>query len=180
MLRKMFVIVLVALIASACSSSRQTAVSEFQGSKVQEFKDSVKVEKVVVEVHDTVMETTTIVVDRNEAGDTVKLSTVTERDRVRFAAQLKDKSEKIRVAYDTVFVAKRDSVSCVPFLLWQANKFERVASGLRPSATTNRTNETNGRASPVVLTLKWVFWIIIAIIALIVMIKLSRILEFKN
>ena len=170
MLRKMFVIAMVALIASACSSSRQTAVSEFQGSKVQEFKDSVKVEKVVVEVHDTVMETTTIVVDRNEAGDTVKLSTVTERDRVRFAAQLKDNSEKIRVAHDTVFVAKRDSVSCVPL----------VASGLRPSATTNRTNETNGRASPVVLTLKWVFWIIIAIIALIVMIKLSRILEFKN
>ena len=157
MLRKMFAIVLIALIASACCSSRQTAVSEFQGSKVQEFKDSVKVEKVVVEVHDTVMETTTIVVDRNEAGDTVKLSTVTERDRVRFAAQLKDKSEKIKVVHDTVFVAKRDSIS-----------------------TTNRTNETNGRATPVVLTLKWVFWIIIAIIALIVTIKLSRILEFKN
>ena len=157
MLRKTFVIVLIALIASACCSSRQTAVSEFQGSKVQEFKDSVKVEKVVVEVHDTVMKTTTIVVDRNEAGDTLKLSTVTERDRVRFAAQLKDKREKIKVVYDTVFVAKRDSVS-----------------------TTNRTNETHGRASPVVLTLKWVFWIIIAIIALIVTIKLSRILEVKN
>ena len=170
MLRKTFVIALVALIASACSSSRQTAVSEFQGTKFQDSRDSVKVEKVVVEVHDTVMETTTIVVDRNEAGDTVKLSTVTERDRVRFAAQLKDKSEKIKVVHDTVFVAKRDSISCVPL----------VASGLRPSATTNRTNETNGRATPVVLTLKWVFWIIIAIIALIVMIKLSRILEFKN
>lgn len=167
MLRKTFVIALVALIASACCSSRQTAVSEFQGSKVQEFKDSVKVEKVEVEVHDTVMETTTIVVDRNEAGDTVKLSTVTERDRVRFAAQLKDKSEKIKVVHDTVFVAKRDSISCVPL----------VASGLRPSATTNRTNETNGRATPVVLTLKWVFWIIIAVIALIVTIKLSRIIR---
>jgi hypothetical protein len=127
----------------------------------------VKVEKVVVEVHDTVMETTTIVVDRNEAGDTLKLSTVTERDRVRFAAQLKDKSEKIKVVHDTVFVAKRDSISCVPL----------VASGLRPSATTNRTNETNGRATPVVLTLKWVFWIIIAVIALIVTIKLSRIIR---
>ena len=112
-----------------------------------------KVEKVVVEVHDTVMETTTIVVDRNEAGDTLKLSTVTERDRVRFAAQLKDKSEKIKVVHDTVFVAKRDSVS-----------------------TTNRTNGANGSGKgTLVLTLKWVFWIIIAIIALIVTIKLSRI-----
>ena len=113
-----------------------------------------RVEQVMVAVHDTIMETVTIVVDRNEAGDTLKLSTVTERDRVRFATQLKDKSERIKVIHDTVFVAKRDSVS-----------------------TTNRTNETNGRASPVVLTLKWVFWIIIAVIALIVTIKLSRIIR---
>lgn len=168
MLRKTFVIALVALIASACSSSRQvSAVHEASSLRFQDSRDSVKVEKVVVEVHDTVMETTTIVVDRNEAGDTLKLSTVTERDRVRFVAQLKDNSEKIRVAHDTVFVAKRDSISCIPL----------VASGLRPSATTNRTNETNGRASPVVLTLKWVFWIIIAVIALIVTIKLSRIIR---
>jgi hypothetical protein len=168
-LRKTLAIALIALIASACCSSRQTAVSEFQGSKVlceqseqaraQEFKDSVKVEKVVVEVHDTVMETTTIVVDRNEAGDTVRLSTVTERDRVRDRAQVKDQHERVVTKHDTVYVATRDS-SYVQ--------------------TTNRTNETNGRATPVVLTLKWVFWIIIAIIALIVTIKLSRILEFKN
>ena len=159
MLRKTFVIALVALIASACCSSRQTAVSEFQGSKVQEFKDSVKVEKVVVEVHDTVMETTTIVVDRNEAGDTVKLSTVTERDRVRDRAQVKNQHERVVTKHDTVYIATRDS-SYVQ--------------------NTNYTNGTNGRATPVVLTLKWVFWIIIAVIALIVMIKLSRILEFKN
>ena len=156
MLRKTFVIALVALIASACSSSRQTAVSEFQGSKVQEFKDSVKVEKVEVEVHDTVMETTTIVVDRNEAGDTLKLSTVTERDRIRDRAQVKDQHERVVTKHDTVYVATRDS-SYVQ--------------------NTNFTNGTNGRATPVVLTLKWVFWIIIAIIALIVTIKLSRIIR---
>jgi hypothetical protein len=114
-------------------------------------------DSVVIEVHDTIAETKTITITKNEAGDTLKLSTVTERDRVRFATQLKDKSEKIKVVHDTVFVAKRDSV-----------------------LTTNRTNETNGRASPVVLTLKWGFWIIIAIIALIVTIKLSRIIRIKN
>jgi len=113
------------------------------------------------------LETVTIVVRENEQGDTLRLEKTTERDRVRFAAQLKDKSEKIKVVHDTVFVAKRDSISCVPL----------VASGLRPSATTNRTNETNGRASPVVLTIKWVFWIIIAIIALIFTIKVSRIIR---
>ena len=156
MLKGTLAIVLIALIASACCSSRQTAVSEFQGSKVQEFKDSVKVEKVVVEVHDTVMETTTIVVDRNEAGDTVRLSTVTERDRVRDRAQVKNQHERVVTKHDTVYIATRDS-SYVQ--------------------NTNFTNGTNGRATPVVLTLKWVFWIIIAIIALIVTIKLSRIIR---
>ena len=169
MLRKTFVIALVALIASACCSSRQTAVSEFQGSKVQEFKDSVKVEKVVVEVHDTVMETTTIVVDRNEAGDTLKLSTVTERDRVRDRAQVKNQHERVVTKHDTVYVATRDS------------SYVQNTNLAFPSAADRWfTNGTNGRATPVVLTLKWVFWIIIAVIALIVMIKLSRILEFKN
>ena len=130
-------------------------------------RDSIRVEQVMVAVHDTILETVTIVVRENEQGDTLRLEKTTERDRVRFAAQLKDKSEKIKVVHDTVFVAKRDSISCVPL----------VASGLRPSATTNRTNETNGRASPVVLTIKWVFWIIIAIIALIFTIKVSRIIR---
>lgn len=153
MLRKTLAIALIALIASACCSSRQTAVSEFQGSKVHEFKDSVKVEKVVVEVHDTVMETTTIVVDRNEAGDTVRLSTVTERDRVRDRAQVKNQHERVVTKHDTVYIATRDS------------------------SYVQNTNGTNGRATPVVLTLKWVFWIIIAVIALIVTIKLSKIIR---
>jgi hypothetical protein len=116
----------------------------------------VKVEKVVVEVHDTVMETTTIVVDRNEAGDTVKLSTVTERDRVRDRAQVKNQHERVVTKHDTVYIATRDSSHV---------------------QNTNFTNGTNGRATPVVLTLKWVFWIIIAVIALIVTIKLLRIIR---
>lgn len=160
MLRKTFAIALVALIASACCSSRQvSAVHEASSLRFQDSRDSVKVEKVVVEVHDTVMETTTIVVDRNEAGDTLKFSTVTERDRIRDRAQVKDQHERVVMKHDTVYIATRDS------------SFVQ---------NTNYTNGTNGRATPVVLTLKWVFWIIIAIIALIVTIKLSRILEFKN
>ena len=82
MLRRTLVIALIALIVSACCSSRE-ATREVSSLRIQDSRDSVKVEKVVVAVHDTIMETTTIVVDRNETGDTLKLSTVTERDRVR-------------------------------------------------------------------------------------------------
>ena len=157
MLRKTLAIALIALIASACSSSRQvTAVHEASGLKFQDSRDSVKVEKVVVEVHDTVMETTTIVVDRNEAGDTLRLEKVTDRDRVRNMTDVRNRNVEVKIERDTVFIEKRDSVDV---------------------KTTNCTNETNGRASPVVLTIKWVFWIIIAIIALIFTIKVSRIIR---
>lgn len=155
MLRKTFAIALVALIASACSSSRQTAVSEFQGSKVQEFKDSVKVEKVVVEVHDTVMETTTIVVDRNEAGDTLKLSTVTERDRVRDRAQVKNQHERVVTKHDTVYVATWDSSNV---------------------KNTNFTNGTN-KKSNFVSALKWIFWILVCVILMILIIKFKSLIS---
>ena len=155
MLRKTFVIALVALIASACSSSRQTAVSEFQGSKVQEFKDSVRVEKVVVEVHDTVMETTTIVVDRNDAGDTLKLSTVTDRDRVRDRAQVKDQHERVVMKHDTVYIATRDS------------------SFVQNTNYTNGTNPSTG-SGRVVSALKWIFWILMCVIILVIIVKVKR------
>lgn len=158
MLRKTFVIALVALIASACCSSRQTAVSEFQGSKVQEFKDSVKVEKVVVEVHDTVMETTTIIVDRNEAGDTVKLSTVTERDRVRDRAQVKNQHERVVTKHDTVYIATRDS------------------SYVQNTNYANGTNLSTG-SGRVVSALKWIFWILVCVILMILIIKFKSLIS---
>ena len=143
---------LIALIASACSSSRQTAVSDVSRFRAQELRDSVKVEKVVVEVHDTVMETTTIVVDRNEAGDTLKLSTVTERDRIRDRAQVMDQHERIVVKTDTVFVAVRDS-SYVQ--------------------NTNYMNGTN-KKSNFVSALKWIFGILVCVIVLVLIFNVKR------
>ena len=119
------------------------------------LKDSVKVEKVVVEVHDTIMETTTITVDRNEIGDTLKVAQVTERDRIRDRALMNDRSEMVRVVRDTVFIEKRDSVS----------------------TTTNFTNRTE-KGSTIVTSLKWLFWIIVAVIALIIVIKISKVFKF--
>lgn len=102
----------------------------------------------MVAVHDTIMETVTIVIRENEAGDTLRLSKVTERDRIRDRAQERSKEVEMRVVRDTVFIEKRDSVS----------------------TTTNLSNPTN-KASPVVSGLKWVFWIIIALTVLVVILK---------
>ena len=157
MSRRMLVIALGALIVSACSTSREaTEVSSFRGQDSRMLKDSVKVEKVVVEVHDTIMETTTITVDRNEIGDTLKVAQVTERDRIKNRDRVLDNHEKVVIRTDTVFIEKRNSV------LVKTN--------------TDHTNRTE-KGATIVTSLKWVFWIIVAVIALIIVIKVSKVFK---
>lgn len=145
----MLVIALGALIVSACSSSREAAVSSFRVLDSRVTKDSVKVEKVVVEVHDTIMETTTITIREAENGDTLRVSRVTDRDRSRSMMDLRRQKDEVKVVRDTVFIEKRDSVS-----------------------TTTNGSAGSPRVSPVVLTLKWVFWIIIGLIALVIVVRI--------
>ena len=112
-------------------------------SLTAEVRDSSRVEQVMVAVHDTIMETTTITVDRNETGDTVRVSTVTDRERVRSRADVRSKKEEVRVVRDTVYVAVRDSV--------------RVnGSGLMVQGSS--------RASPFVRAVKWVVAVMVVIV----------------
>jgi hypothetical protein len=104
-----------------------------------------------VEVHDTILEVTTITVDRNDKGDTLRQSIVTDRYRGRDASQLRDKSEKIIVKTDTVYVEKRDSVS--------SYRFQGLDS-LTPHPST-------------LTFIKWIFAVICAIIVLIIVVKLG-------
>ena len=140
---------------AACVSTRQTAskVSTSTSSATRfgyETRDTV-VEQVMVEVHDTIREVTTITVATNDAGDTLKLTTVTDRFRGRAMADVRSKKEDVRVRVDTIYVERRNSV-----------------------ATTDRTY-SRARASPVVSGLKWVFWIIISFIVLIISLQFRRI-----
>ena len=153
MLRRMLVIALGALIVSACSTSREaTEVSSFRAQDSRMLKDSVKVEKVVVEVHDTIMETTTITVDRNEIGDTLKVAQVTERDRVRDRTGFKVQDSRVMVKSDTVYIEKRDSVEI-----------------------RSRPLETPTKASSLVTGLRWVFGILVLVIILVLILKFRRI-----
>ena len=116
-----------------------------------ELRSSEVRDSVMVEVRDTVMETTTIVIDRNEDGDTVFTSVVTERNRIRNRDRVRDNHEKTVIRNDTVFVEKRDSVY----------------------VNTNRSNMKN-RASPFVSSLKWIFLIIVSLIVLVIILKYRR------
>ena len=152
MLRGMLAIALVALTASACSVSRSATAVKSEGLKVKsEVRDSSRVEQVMVAVHDTIVETTTIVVCENEQGDTVQMSVVRDRDRVRDRSQLRDKSEKLIVRVDTVYVAVRDSTDVRNY-----------------GATESQSGGTALNRE-----LKWIFWIVVVVIVLIVVIKVK-------
>ena len=152
MLRRMLVIALGALIVSACSSSRQATVSSSADLRVAESRSADRRDSVIVEVHDTLREVTTIHIQTNETGDTVRMSTVTDRDRSRLMADVRSMKEETRVIRDTVYVEKRDSV------MVQGPGF--------------KVNGEKARASPVVSALKWVFWIIIGLIGLVIVMKI--------
>lgn len=110
-------------------------------------KDSL-MDSIAVEVHDTIMEVTTITIRENEQGDTVRVSTVTDRLRVRDHEAFVKKEMKTEVRVDTVFVERRDSVSI------------RSPTGDRQSALHD--------------ILRWIFWIIVGLIGLAVIIKIKN------
>ena len=117
-----------------------------------EQRDSVRVEQVMVAVHDTIMETATIVVRENEQGDTLRMTTVTDRLRYRDRDAIAVQRTKTEVKVDTVYVEKRDSV------------------------LVSNTNSTKGTrdswGNQLARVLKWIFWIIIGLIVLMIVVRI--------
>ena len=109
----------------------------------------------MVAVHDTIREVTTITVQTNDAGDTVKVVQITDRDRARNREAVRDKEQRLVVKTDTVYIEKRDSSLRV------------TAYGLQEDGTPT----VSGKLSAVSKILKWIFWIIIGLIGLIVTAK---------
>lgn len=75
-------------LTTSCSVQRQALRSEVSSQTSSVTRDTVR-EEVVVAVHDTLREVTTIIIQQNEAGDTVKQSIVTDRYRGRSAEAAK-------------------------------------------------------------------------------------------
>lgn len=116
-----------------------------------EVRDSLRVEQVMVVVHDTIVETTTITIRENEQGDTVRMSVVTDRDRVRSMYDVRSKKEEVRVVRDTVYVAVRDSTTA--------------------EVRGQRAEGASTRASAFVSALKWVLAIAFLLLASVVFVR---------
>lgn len=116
-----------------------------------EQKDSVK-EQVMVAVHDTIMEVTTITVREAANGDTLRVSTVTDRLRGRSRDAIAVQKTKTEVCVDTVYIEKRDSI--------EIRSRPSVGGGQSGGTALHRT-------------LRLILWIIVAVIALIIVSRLK-------
>ena len=112
----------------------------------------------VIAERDTLKEVTMVTVQLNETGDTVKVSTVTDRTRASSRDRVRDVAIKVVERTDTVYVEKRDSSLRLSSL---------GAYGLQEDGTPT----ISGKLSAVSKILKWIFWIIIGLIGLIVTAK---------
>ena len=139
--------------------SRRSVVKA-ESLEVRAESSEMREASVALEVADTVKEVTMITVRENEAGDTVRLVQVTERERVRSRERVQDVVEKIVVRVDTVYVERRDSVVVE-----------------RPSAVAAGGGDA-GKGSAVVQALKWAFALVVTVGVVIFGLKFFRLFHF--
>ena len=117
--------------------------------RVESSETVERVDSVIVEQRDTLREVTTITIDRNDKGDTLKVVQITDLTRARSRDNVVAQRVKTEVRVDTVYVEKRDSVYI---------------------QNTNLTNPTNKK--PGFLTyVKWIFALVCAVVVLIITAK---------
>ena len=96
-------IALTVLCLTSCSVSRKASSSERLLRTEATTRDTVW-QQVVVAVHDTLREVTTITLRQNDQGDTLKLVQVTDRTRASNREGYRDREVKIVVNSDTVYI----------------------------------------------------------------------------
>lgn len=138
---------------TGCGTVRRTVTREATDVRILESTEVTARDSVVVELRDTLVETTTITIDRNEVGDTLKVVQVTDRERVRSMSDVRSKKEEVRVVRDTVYVERTDSV--------RVERGQVRGDGYQSGGTALHR------------TLKWISWIIVGLSALIIIVKLK-------
>lgn len=116
-------------------------------------------EQVAVVIRDTMKEITTIVIRESETGDTLGMTTVTDRTRASARDRYRDVKEKVTVRTDTVYVER------------QADRQTVVAD---PDVEIDKEGNVSRHVNRIAETLKWVFFVIAAMAVLLVVIKICK------
>ena len=142
-------------LTTSCSTSRKA--SEVSNSVLATDYTNLtdKHDSVLVIIRDTLREVTTITIRENEQGDTLRVSTVTDRDRLRSRENLRRVETVTVTRIDTVYIQK-DSVSV-----------EDKKIGL--SASTD--GRAFGKRAGLLTYVKWITALVCAIVVLVVVIK---------
>ena len=151
--RSWLAILMAAALASACSVQR-SQMHEVRSQSAETNIDSVS-KRMVVVVLDTLKETTTITLRESETGDTLRITTVTDRIRASTRDRYHDVQEKTIVRTDTVYIEK------------QAQNTVAVAG-----SSTEISPDGAIRHRGVIL--KWIFFILLAVIALLIIFKIIK------
>lgn len=113
----------------------------------------------MVVVFDTIREVTTITVQQNEVGDTLRSTTLTDRTRASSRDRYHDVKEKVLIRTDTVFVER------------QADKQVAIAG---PNTEIAPDGTVTHRVNRLAQTLKWVFLTALAIAVLLLVLKFYK------
>jgi hypothetical protein len=112
-------------------------------------------ENVIVVVMDTIREITTVTVRESDTGDTLRITTVTDRTRASSRDRYHDTQEKLSLRTDTIYVERQQS-----------------ATSTVAVATTSAEITPDGAIRPKGVMLKWVFFILVAIVALVIVLRI--------
>ena len=146
---------LLVLCATACSTSRKATEVSSSVLTTDYTNLTDKHDSVIVIIRDTLREVTTITIRENEQGDTLRVSTVTDRDRLRSRENLRRVETVTVTRIDTVYIQKRDS------------SLQVTAYGLQEDGTPT----ISSKLSAVSKVLKWIFALICAVVVLIITVK---------
>jgi len=109
---------------------------------------------------DTILEVTTITVRESEAGDTLRMTTVTDRTRASTRDRYHDVQEKVIVKTDTVYVER------------QTDKQVAVAAG--SNVEIDKEGNVTKRINRIAQTLKWVCFTLLSLTAFIIILKFGK------
>ena len=127
---------------------RQETGFRSQETSVRSLESGDRSRETVVAERDTLREVTTITVQTNERGDTVKVVQVTDLTRARNRDTTTDRQEKTVTKTDTVFIERRDSTA------------------VSTTTVTKAVNQKEGFWTKLRSTLKWALAVIVGMIVL--------------
>ena len=114
------------------------------------------------QLHDTLREVTTVTVQLNARGDTLRVTTVTNRTRAIDRDRSQDVKEKV--------VTKRDT-------LYLNRESDHLIAAVGPNTEIDSSGNITPANPTLQSTLKWVFRILLAIIALLVVTYVIHVLK---